>query len=72
MEKTQFNPWKWQDQYGFSQCWKVDGAKSLIVVSGQSSMSADGEVLHPGDFKHKHADVREHAHRSGTIRGVAR
>ena len=51
MEKTQINPWKWQDQYGFSQCWKVDGAKSLIVVSGQSSMSADGEVLHPGDFK---------------------
>ena len=51
MEKTQVNPWKWQDQYGFSQCWKVDGAKSLIVVSGQSSMSADGAVLHPGDFK---------------------
>ena len=51
MEKTQINPWKWQDQYGFSQCWKVGGAKSLIVVSGQSSMSADGAVLHAGDFK---------------------
>jgi enamine deaminase RidA (YjgF/YER057c/UK114 family) len=51
MEKTRVNPWKWQDQFGFSQCWKVDGAKTLIFVSGQSSISADGEVLHAGDFK---------------------
>jgi enamine deaminase RidA (YjgF/YER057c/UK114 family) len=37
MEMTQVNPWTWQDQYGFSQAWKVDGAKT--------------EVMHAGDFK---------------------
>lgn len=51
MEKTQVNPWTWQDPYGFSQAWKVDGAKTVIFVSGQSSTSADGEVMHAGDFK---------------------
>jgi enamine deaminase RidA (YjgF/YER057c/UK114 family) len=50
MEKTQVNPWTWQDPFGFSQCWRVDGARSLIVVSGQSSISADGQVLHADDF----------------------
>jgi enamine deaminase RidA (YjgF/YER057c/UK114 family) len=51
MEKTQVNPWTWQDQWGFSQGWKVDGAKTLIFVSGQASISANGEVVHQDDFK---------------------
>jgi 2-iminobutanoate/2-iminopropanoate deaminase len=24
MEKRQVNPWTWQDQFGFSQAWRVD------------------------------------------------
>ena len=51
MKKTQINPWKWQDLFGFSQAWKVDGAETTIFVSGQSSISADGAVLHGGDFE---------------------
>jgi enamine deaminase RidA (YjgF/YER057c/UK114 family) len=51
MEKTQINPWRWQDAYGFSQAWKVDGARSLIFVSGQASISAEGTVMHQGDFR---------------------
>ena len=51
MEKTQINPWRWQDAYGFSQAWKIDGARSLIFVSGQASISADGVVMHPGNFR---------------------
>jgi enamine deaminase RidA (YjgF/YER057c/UK114 family) len=46
----QVNPWTWQDPWGFSQCWKVEGASSLIVVSGQASISAEGQVLHADDF----------------------
>jgi 2-iminobutanoate/2-iminopropanoate deaminase len=46
MEKTQINPWRWQDAYGFSQAWKVDAAHSLIFVSGQASISAEGTVMH--------------------------
>ncbi len=51
MKKAQINPWKWQDAFGFSQAWKIDGADSLIIVSGQSSISDQGEVLHAGDFE---------------------
>ena len=50
MKKTQINPWRWQDAYGFSQAGKVDGARSLIFVSGQSSIFAEGTVMHQGDF----------------------
>jgi enamine deaminase RidA (YjgF/YER057c/UK114 family) len=55
MEKTQVNPWGWQNNFGFSQAWKVEGATSVIFVSGQASISANGEVMHADDF---HAQVR--------------
>jgi 2-iminobutanoate/2-iminopropanoate deaminase len=51
MGKTQINPWRWQDVYGFSQAWKVDGARSLIFVSGKASISPEGTVMHQGDFR---------------------
>lgn len=51
MKKTQVNPWTWQDMYGFSQAWKVEGAQALIFVSGQASISADGQVVHGDDFE---------------------
>ena len=51
MKKTQINPWEWQDNFGFSQAWKVDEAKSVIFVSGQASISAEGTVMHEGDFQ---------------------
>ena len=44
MQKTQVNPWEWQDRLGFSQAWKVDGAQSVVFVSGQVPISADGTV----------------------------
>lgn len=51
MKRTQINPWTWQEPYGFSQGWKIDGGKSLIVVSGQASIDAEGNVVHEGDIK---------------------
>lgn len=51
MNKTQVNPWKWQDMFGFSQGWRVDEGRAMIFVSGQASISAEGEVLHTDDFE---------------------
>jgi enamine deaminase RidA (YjgF/YER057c/UK114 family) len=51
MERTQVNPWSWQDQFGFSQGWRIDDGRSVIFVSGQGSLSAEGEVLGAGDFE---------------------
>jgi reactive intermediate/imine deaminase len=48
VDKTQVNPWGWQDQFGFSQGWKVDGAQSLVFVSGQIPATSDGAVVEGG------------------------
>jgi enamine deaminase RidA (YjgF/YER057c/UK114 family) len=49
--KTQINPWTWQDRRGFSQAWKVEDGRTLVVVSGQVSVSAEGQFMHEGDFE---------------------
>jgi len=51
MNKSQVNPWSWQDRAGFSQGWKIEGAQSLLFVSGQGGISAEGELVGDGDFK---------------------
>lgn len=56
VEKTQINPWTWQDRRGFSQAWKVEEARTVIFVSGQVSVSDEGQVLHEADFS---AQVRQ-------------
>ena len=44
------NPWKWQDAYGFSQGVEVHGGGRWLVCSGQCSVDADGNPVHPGDM----------------------
>ena len=44
------NPWHWQDAYGFSQAVEVCNAGRQLVCAGQTSVAADGSVLHPGDM----------------------
>lgn len=56
MEKRQINPWGWQDRAGFSQAWSVDGARTVVFVSGQAPISPDGELVGAGDFE---AQVRQ-------------
>jgi enamine deaminase RidA (YjgF/YER057c/UK114 family) len=51
MEKKQINPWSWQDRFGFSQGWRVDGARSVVFLAGQAAISSDGEVVGAGDFE---------------------
>lgn len=50
MDKQQVNPWAWQDAAGFSQAWRVDGAGSIVFVSGQAPISADGQLVGEDDF----------------------
>ena len=51
MDKAAVNPWTWQEKFGFSQAWRVDGSGSVVFVSGQGPISAQGEVVAPGDFE---------------------
>lgn len=50
MEKTQINPWSWQDARGFSQAWKVRDPATTIYVAGQVAVDADGKPVGEGDF----------------------
>lgn len=51
MRKMQINPWSWQERFGFSHAWRVDGAQSVVFLAGQGPVSADGEVVAEGDFE---------------------
>lgn len=64
VDKQQINPWTWQDKFGFTQAWKVDGAQSVLFISGQAAISADGDVVHAGDFE---AQTRQAFENIGTV-----
>ena len=50
MEQRKVNPWKWQDQYGFSQAIEVTGGERVAYCAGQTSSDSDGETLHGDDM----------------------
>ncbi|MGH2887991.1 MAG: RidA family protein [Solirubrobacteraceae bacterium] len=49
MRKQQINPFTWQESR-FSHAWRVDGAQSIVFVSGQGPFAADGSIVGEGDF----------------------
>ena len=51
MERTDINPWKWQDEFGFSQAIEVRGAERVLFCSGQAAIDAEGKPMHPGDMR---------------------
>jgi reactive intermediate/imine deaminase len=51
VKKQPVNPWDWQNALGFSQAWRVDGATSIVFVSGQASISAEGQIVGADDFE---------------------
>jgi enamine deaminase RidA (YjgF/YER057c/UK114 family) len=50
MQKYAVNPWTWQDAYGFSQAVETTGATRQLFCSGQTSVDAEGNPLHPGNM----------------------
>lgn len=59
MEKRKVNPWTWQDQAGFAQAWRVDGAQSIVFVSGQAPIDGEGRLVGDGDFEAQTRQVFE-------------
>lgn len=51
MTRTAVNPWQWQQKYGFTQTWRVEGVRTLLFVSGQGPVDANGAVVGEGDFE---------------------
>ena len=44
------NPWKWQDQFSFSQGMDVRGVERMLYCAGQTSVDAEGAPMHAGDM----------------------
>jgi len=59
MERRAINPWKWQDQYGFSQAIEVTNHSRTLYCAGQTSVDANGAPLHPGDMRAQLAQAME-------------
>ena len=51
MEQRKINPWKWQDQYGFSQGIEVANASRVLYCAGQASVDDKGNPMHVGDMR---------------------
>ncbi|GAB3837703.1 RidA family protein [Hymenobacter jeollabukensis] len=50
MEKQALNPWRWQDNFNFSQAVEVSGGTQTLYCAGQAAISAEGQPLHPDDM----------------------
>lgn len=50
-ETTRVNPWRWQDQFGFSQAIEARGGQRVLYCAGQTSVDGEGNPLHPGNME---------------------
>ena len=50
IERTAINPWPWSANLGFNQGELVEGHRRQLVCSGQDSVDAEGQPVHPGDM----------------------
>ncbi len=67
-ETKAVNPWKWQDQFGFSQAIDVRGANRVVYFAGQTSVDADGTPINAGDMA---AQVNQALNNLETVLGHA-
>jgi enamine deaminase RidA (YjgF/YER057c/UK114 family) len=51
VEQRKINPWKWQDQYAFSQGIEVSNASRVLYCAGQASVDDTGKPAHVGDMR---------------------
>jgi enamine deaminase RidA (YjgF/YER057c/UK114 family) len=51
VELRKINPWKWQDEYGFSQAIEVTNGSRVLYVAGQASVDDQGKPVHAGDMR---------------------
>ncbi len=51
MDQRRINPWKWQDQYGFSQAIEVTNGNRVLYCAGQASVDDQGKPVHVGDMR---------------------
>src|SRR4051794_31780138 len=51
MDKHSINPWKWQDNFSFSQGVAVTGNAQTLYCAGQASINESGQPVHKDDME---------------------
>lgn len=51
MERQLINPWDWQDKMGYSQAIEISQGERVLHCSGQTSIDAEGNRVHPDDMR---------------------
>ena len=51
MERTQVNPWEWNEKYGYTQAWRIDAPQTIVYLAGQVPVAPDGTILGDADFE---------------------
>lgn len=51
MKQKIINPWTWQEPFAFVQGKEISGHERVLFLAGQTSVDADGKLLHPGDMR---------------------
>ena len=49
MERTDINPWTWQDGFAFSQGVDIHAPQRLVFLAGQGPVDGDGVLVCEGD-----------------------
>ena len=50
MELKPVNPWKWQENFGFSQAIEFTGQSRVLTCAGQASVDGEGNRVYEGDM----------------------
>ena len=50
MQRTDVNPWTWQEKFGFSQCVDLTAPQRMLVLAGQGPVDDDGNLVAEGDL----------------------
>jgi len=51
VEQRIFNPWTWQNEFGYVQVQEVRSAQRTLFCAGQTSVDAEGRAVHPEDMR---------------------
>ena len=51
MEATKINPWSWQDEFAYTQGWRISGPGTVVLLAGQTGVDGQGAVVHADDFE---------------------
>jgi enamine deaminase RidA (YjgF/YER057c/UK114 family) len=49
VERTDINPWTWQQAFGFTQGIALSGTQRLVLLAGQGPVDANGTLVCEGD-----------------------